>query len=898
MNFDNELISSHKGEAQGKLEVKWLHGTPGKNLSARVDMHLQSVSTRFKKFKGYTFDDESKNFSTIDKTIYEEELDELGNGNVALLADLGSSAPGMMKAHLTTKVFEKGGGFSVDRTSVKCSPYKQYVGIKLPKGDLWGSTLSLENDHRFNIAVVDEFGEPLTGKKVQVKVFHITRRWWWNSYENSNLSNYISSKSTHVRLDKTVTSKSGKASIVFKGDESEYGRYFVQVIDPETGHSAGKMFRMDYPYWRRSKDRESENPTMLSFSTDKKKYDVGERVKISFPSSKNGKALVSIESGVKVLTKFVVETTDKQTEVSFVTTKDMSPNVYAHISLIQPHDQVENDLPLRLYGIVPVKVENQESHLNPEINMPTVLHPETKAKINIKEKDGKPMTYTLAIVDEGLLDLTAFKTPQPWNHFYAKEAIGVMTWDMYDYVIGSFKSHLDNRLAIGGDGSASGEEKSAKANRFKPMVRFVGPFQLDPHKSKSHLIDVPNYVGSVRVMVVAGEDGAYGNAEKTVPVRNPLMVLGTLPRVLGPKEKVSLPVNVFALEKHVKNVEVTITTNDMLRINGSKKQTIKFDNIGDEVVTFDLDVANRLGIGKVKIVAKSGKEIAKHEVELDVRSPNPRVTDVIETIVEPGKSWNKSVLFNGMEGTNNVSVEVSNIPPVDLDRRLRYLIQYPHGCVEQTTSSAFPQLFLSDVMELNSNKKLNIDNNVKAAIERLKRFQTYDGGLAYWPGGGSSNEWGTNYASHFLFEAESKGYVLGKSFKKGIIKYQKRQAKNWKKSNYDDYYYGSSRSHELIQAYRLYLLALVNEPELGAMNRMRELDLDELSKWRLAAAYNLAGQHTVAKDIIEDLSTDVPDYQELSYSYGSTVRDEAMILETLVLMKERSKGGFLAKKNC
>jgi len=184
-------------------------------------------------------------------------------------------------------------------------------------------------------------------------------------------------------------------------------------------------------------------------------------------------------------------------------------------------------LPIRLYGVQPVTVENPETHLFPVIRMPEVLEPEKKFTVKVSEQHGHKMTYTLAIVDEGLLDLTRFKTPDPWSHFYAKEALSVHTWDMYKYVLGAFTGEMAGLLALGGDES-SPKNGGAKANRFKPAVMFIGPFTIEPNGTGIHSIQMPNYVGSVRTMVVSGFEGAYGSAEKTTPVKKPLMVLATI----------------------------------------------------------------------------------------------------------------------------------------------------------------------------------------------------------------------------------------------------------------------------------------------------------------------------------------------------------------------------------
>ncbi len=199
----------------------------------------------------------------------------------------------------------------------------------------------------------------------------------------------------------------------------------------------------------------------------------------------------------------------------------------------------------------------------------------------------------------------------------------------------------------------------------------------------------------------------------------------------------------------------------------------------------------------------------------------------------------------GVPGSNAAMLEFSTLPPMDFGKRMEYLIHYPYGCVEQTTSSAFPQLYLADVFDITFDKKQKIEKNVKAAIERLGRFQTANGGLAYWPGEREADEWATNYAGHFMLEAKQKGYALPISFMSNWLLYQQNTARQWRNS-YKVY------NSSLTQAYRLYTLALAGKPELAAMNRLRESkDLSNDAKWRLAAAYALAGKKNVAEQIAQ-----------------------------------------------
>jgi uncharacterized protein YfaS (alpha-2-macroglobulin family) len=552
--------------------------------------------------------------------------------------------------------------------------------------------------------------------------------------------------------------------------------------------------------------------------------------------------------------------------------------VYATVSLLQPHSQTINDLPIRMYGSIPIFVEDKNTVLKPVLNIANSIRPETNVSFTVSEQNGKEMTYCVAIVDEGLLDLTRFKTPNPHDAFYAREALGVKSFDLFDYVIGAWGGDLERILTIGGDNEA-GPGKQKTANRFKPVVKYLGPFKLKRNQTQKQNFTLPSYIGSVRVMVIAAHDGSYGAAEKAVAVKKPLMMLATMPRVLGPGETIKLPVTVFAMENNIKKVNVSLQSNPYLEVVGANAQSLNFSETGEQMIYFDVRVKPNVGIGKVKLLASSGKEKADYEVELDIRNPNPPVTQVTEMTLAAGQQWKTTASPIGVIATSTAVLEISSVPSMNLQKRLNYLIEYPHGCIEQTTSAVFPQLVLNQLTDLDEVKKAQVDRNIRAGIGRLQNFQRPDGGFSYWPGGNGSDEWGTNYAGHFLVEAQKNGYLVSDYMLQNWKNYQRGRANSWVPSTSN--FYGG----DLTQAYRLYTLALANVPELGAMNRLKEFKyLSTEARWRLAAAYKLARQDNTALDLIAGLSTNFEERAAPGFTYGSALRDQAMVFETLTLM--------------
>ena len=885
--------SLSKGKIEGSITSRWLHGAIAKNLKTDVNATLNYTGTYFKGYETYFFDDKGRYYSGEELTIFEGQLND--EGVAQFNKNISCNAPGMATATFVTRVHEDGGEFSINSTKEKIIPYKSFVGIRPPKGTGSYGMLETDKNQTYEVVCLDANGNLITRDNLEVRIYKSYWSWWWSSC-NGRMANYSEKIYQNEVANFKINAKGGKVSFNHNAAHNDWGYYYIVVTDKESNHRTSIATYYDWPGWAgapRQTDGGGE-ATSLTITSDKQKYNVGEKAIIQFPSSEGSRALISIESGSKVQQMFWVDGKAKETKVSIDITEEMVPNIYVNISLLQPHAQTANDLPIRLYGIIPVLVENEKTILKPKITMPDVLRPEETFKIKVSEEKNQSMTYTIAIVDDGLLDITNFKTPNAWSTFYAREALGIRSFDIYNLVIGAYGGKIEQLFAIGG-GDDGAEDDSNQVNRFKPVVKVLGPFTLKSG-SNEHSIKLPNYIGSVRAMVVAGNNNAYGAAEKTVPVKKPLMILATLPRVLGPGEDLSLTASIFAMEDNIKNVKVEVQASSIFEYAGEKTKSVAFKTTGDQFVSFKLKTKEQLGAGKVKLIATSGSERAEYDIDILIRNANPKTYSVESEIVSAGKTWDGMYKLNGMEGTNVVSIEVSTFPPINLKNRLDYLIQYPHGCIEQTTSSVFPQIYLNSVTELTAAQKTKTEENVKAALYRLQSFVTTEGGFGYWPGDRYPNLWGTSYAGHFIIEAEIQGYAVSQTMKTNWVKFQKREANEWSKSRQKSDYYSYSQN-DFDQAYRLYTLALAKEPEMGAMNRLKETkDLSLQAKWMLATAYAIAGQPQTAKNIIENLATEVTPYSGFSQSFGSSERDMAMIVEALMLMSQQELAFGVAKK--
>lgn len=872
LTFPSDVVRN--SEVPINLLANWLHGSPASGLRADVKAVLRQANTSFKGYEDYSFEDKTLNFNSEELTLFDGALDETGAAKFYPLINSGTSFPGKLNADFTVRVFEPGGQFSIDRFSKQWLPYSTFVGVKAPEGYAYNGALEIDKEHTLSCLAVSDLGKPLSNRNLRVSIYKLETQWWWQR-SSIRINDYYRSGYTKAFSEEVVnTNANGKASVDVKFGDDDFGAYLVRVCDLDGNHCATEVLSVSTGSFKPEEYEEIKNSRELALSADKDEYSVGDEVILSFPSPAKGKAHISIEDGIGVIDQFWINTEIGETKFSLKTDHQYAPNVYAHVTIFQPHER-DNDLPLRMYGILRLVVNDESTKLNPQVDCPKSFTPEAVTELKVTEKDGKAMEYTLAIVDEGLLDLTRFETPDPWKAMNAIEALGTKTWDLYDDVIGKYSGTIESEIRIGGGGAALEKDGNTKANRFIPMVRFLGPFNLKAGEKASHKVDIPAYYGSVRVMLVASSrENAWGMDQKTAEVKKPLMILSTLPRVLSPQEEISLPIQVFALDKSIKSVNLTLESNAFLEPVSSRTQTIKFSETGDQLAIFKVRVINKTGIGKVTVKAASGNYSAITSTEIDVRSPNPIITKSIDFALSGGENWESDLAYFGMEGTGSASIELSGMPSINLTKRLNYLISYPHGCVEQVTSAAFPQLYLDRLVDIPEKQQKDMTIHIKMAIKRLSLYQNATGGFSYWPGNYSSDDWSCSYVGHFLLEAKLAGYSVSSDILNSWKRYQTKKVNLWNPRPKD-----KVKTDGYLQAYRLYTLALAGKTKHGAMNRLKEYPyLSRQAAVMLAAAYAQSGQKEVALGLLN--KSDNYEYSTYSHvrSYGSSSRDLAIQL--------------------
>ena len=855
------------------LRSTYLFGNPAAGLRANVDVTLHASPPVFSKFEGFSFVNQAVQFKPISTNIFSGALDEKGKAAVSWQLPSLSEVPSRLSAILRARVLEKGGRPNRTARILSIDPFPVYVGLRKPDLDYGFTRINAALE--VPVVAVTPDGEVAPGRTLTYRVFHNENYWWWeyDSRDQFRLR-FKQDFSTEKIFETSIISRDRPVPVAFTPEKK--GEYLIEVADVD-GHKASLFIRA-YPWGSLPASRRDAGALVLK--TDRENYAPGEKAVVSFPVPDTSSVLVTVSRGGNVVhSQWHTPSTRNTAQIEIPITEDMAPNAYVTLSVIQPHRQTANDRPLRMYGIVPLHVVDPNTRLDLTLTAPDELKPDESFEVVVQTGDGKPAQLTLSVVDEGLLDITQFPTPDPWRAFFSRLRFGLRISDLFGQVIGVNIGDVFKTFAIGGDVALAAYRRDRlpddQKQRFKSVSLFEGPVATDDEGRAVVSFAMPNYVGSVRIMAVAARGNAYGSAEKTVRVKTDLMVVPTLPRVLRPGDRIAVSATVFAMRDSLGLVDVAISTEGLLTVDGQARDTIAFREAGEEDVRFMCVAPNAVGDARVVITATAGDVIATDMTDLTISPSSPRISADETREMRPGQVVELPIPDRGIPGSNRARLTLHTRPNIKLGNRLLWLVRYPYGCVEQVVSAVFPQLYLKDILMASDKPNAiarEIDEHINAAIRRLRRFQLSSGALSYWPGRSVPSLWGTLYAGHFLIEARALGYHVPDDLFDSWVQHAQSRAL-------------TTRDDLMSRTYRVYLLALTDQPALGAMNLLKESslrDMTDVEKWLLASAYHRAGSSAIADEILGDAGTLANRAERWEYTFGSALRDRAMILTAMI----------------
>ncbi len=874
-------ILSNEGLDVGISAVNFF-GPPAANRRYEVEFSVVRKVFRPKGLDGYDFTVKTENGAALlSNDLHEGTTDENGKATVAFPAHPEWKDEGLLQGNAYVTVTDENGR-PVNRTETfPIHTQEVYFGAKLTE-------YYVNRGERFRIPVVAVNTE---GKAVGASArIQVVRFDWYSAIEREEYGSryrYISHKKERMVFDQTVNIPA--AGFDFAYTPAESGEYEIRVSGPDAEHGFSKNFYAFGWGYTTNTSFEVNTEGQVDMQADKDEYQVGDKAKILFKTPFNGKLLVTIETDGLLEHRYL--TTDKKGAVLEIPIKqDLLPNFYVSATLFRPLD--DGTIPLTVaHGYLPVKVSQASTRLPVSIVAAATSRSKLKQTITVRSAPKQDIEVTVAVVDEGILSVSGYETPDPHGFFYQKKALGVNAYDVYPFLLPDLALR---RSSVGGDAEYSkrmGKRNNPLANkRVKLVAAWSGILKTDGRGEAKYTLDIPQFSGDLRVMACAYKDNAFGSAEHHMKIADPVVISTGLPRFLSPRDTVQMPVTLTNTTKQAQRVTVNLSKSGPLAFAGSTSKEVSLPAIGEGRILVPLYASASVGAGSVTIAVSMQGETFTDVTDITVRPPATFERRSGSGEVKTRAQFSLSNDF--VPGSAEATLLVSRNPMVQFTKPLNYLIGYPYGCVEQTTSQAFPQIYYADLiknMKFKGTRGQNPAFNVQEAIRKLQSMQLYNGALAYWPGGDNESWWGTVYAMHFLCEARKAGYdVNGEVIRRGLA-YIAMKTKSHTIEK--DYAYDNGSGQTLVRNiyakenfYGLFVLAAFGKADLASMNYFKSnismLALD--SRYLLAASYLAVGDRTNYQSLLPTAFAGEASKRVLSGSFYSYLRDQALAASVLL----------------
>jgi hypothetical protein len=861
-----------------QLDVKAQNffGPPASDRNYECDIQLSQKYFYSEKYNRYSFGLSNQSIS-FDHIVRNGKTNAEGKATEVLEIPDAYRNVGMLTANFYATVFDETGRPVSRSVAVDIPTQPYFLGI----ADDGYYYYPLNQKMSFPLIALNKDGQLLNGAQATVTV--IKHEYRTVLARSGSYFRYESQVDDKVLAYQTIN-VSGEATN-FSFVPRTPGNYEIRVALPGTNAYLSRSF---YSYGAWGNDNSSfevDNDGNIEIETDKASYNTGETAKLLFKAPFSGKMLITYETDKVVSYQYV--NIDKRTaSVDLKVQTDHLPGLYVTATLIKPHEV--SDMPLTVaHGFKHLKIEEKGRKIAVQILAKEAVRSRTHQTVKIKTLPGS--LVTLAAVDNGVLQLSNFQTPDPYEYFYSRKALEVNAYDMYPLLFPEIRARLSSS---GGDGSADMNKRTnpIQAKRFKILSYWSGIREADGSGNATFEFDIPAFSGEVRLMVVTYKDEKFGSAEANMKVADPIVLSSALPRFLSPGDTITVPVTITNTTGKSTQATASLKLNGPLQVAGAASQPVSLAANSESRAYFKLYALGQLGVAKINVQVNGLGENFSDETDIAVR-PSAGLQKMNGSGAVAGNTSQNISINTGdfMQGSVDYNFVVSRSPAMEIAGQLSYLLHYPYGCTEQTISAAFPQLYFADLADLMKTTqtnalKLTANYNIREAIRKIKMRQLYTGAVTLWDDEGTANWWATVYAAHFLIEAQKAGFDVDKSLIETILGYINNRLKNRETISY---YYNRTMNKKIAPKetiYSLYVLALAGKPNVSVMNYYKAnqqlLSLD--SKYLLSVAYALSGDKNMYKELLPAQFAGEESVAQTGGSFYSDVRDEAIALNSLI----------------
>jgi uncharacterized protein YfaS (alpha-2-macroglobulin family) len=856
-----------------KFDVKgtMLFGPPAAQRKVDAKCTIRPETFAPKGFGSFHFGNTDKEFDKLDLKLGEDYLNEEGMKTYEFHIPENLKPPSSLAGLLEVSVYEMGGRAVTEYRQFAIHPYPCYIGLRRTEQGY----AQKDKETQIEFLLVKPDGVKAEPKDLEVSYYKVT----WNSIlrrDKSDHYRYVSERSLDLIEKRKVSYNGDISSVSFV--PHHYGQYKVIIEDPESGASSGIDFYVSgwgYAPWAMAE------PEKLMIDFDKKSYKVGEQAQVQIRSPFAGKLVLTVERE-GILDQKIIEMEENTATITLAVREEYKPNIYVVGSLIRSNKSLEVHAPVRAYGAYPLMVDCNDKKLTLKLKTPDHITPRSTIDVSVQVTGGTGRTYlTVAAVDEGICQITDFNTPDPFEYFYRKRRLSVETYDIYSLILPEMEK-IEKKSSPGG---GRAEELArhlipVALRRVKPVALWSGIIRADQEGKATVSFKVPQFQGSLRVMAVAFDQNRFGSVSKNITVSDPIVLTPTFPRFVCGTDSFDIPVNVYNGTEKKGEVTVQLSVDGPVNILSSNKQIINIESKREKLIKFICEAENEMGPLHFRLDGTGQGPTTRYDVDIPLRPASPLLTEVGAGKIDDDGEASFKIDLNWYKGTTELQISTSPFALINFGHSLRFLLRYPHGCVEQTTSRLFPLIYFSDiakVVEPSLFKDRSVDYYIHEGIVKLGSMQMANGAFAYWPGGNYESEWGSIYATHFLVETSKAGYQVPDRIIEKAIKHLKNMLKEELRKE--------KRRYQLErQVYAAYVLALFGKPDKSSMNYIKQVESKNMSTWAqtlLAGAFALSGDINTAMSMMTFEMGPSQSPRETGKNFNSSTRENAITLEVL-----------------
>ncbi|MCP4639153.1 MAG: hypothetical protein GY851_01900 [bacterium] len=855
------------------VNAQHLFGAPAAERRTEGGVLLHRGGYKPEHWSEYTFDNDS-DFKPSPILCGEAETDEAGNARFTFTYNAPAKATAPMKATAVGRVFELGGRAVTGTADAFMFPSDICLGI--------GSQPRTEGGLDVHVAAVKLDESPADLPTVKVTLEKRIWSYYVRRYYTHHQSNWSQTYEEVETKDVPLTDGRGTVSFDFSG----YGYYRVRVHSEATPQYSTQSF---YGYGGRCRPADPSRPSLLKLTLDKDEYTIGEEAVVRVESPFDGKGIVVVQGGdIQRMVPVAIENGVGTTRIAV--TKEQFPNVWVEATVIHAIKKDRRQVyPFSSFAMANLQVTDPNRRVEVDfLALPEEIRPSTDATFEVLTRDGQgngtATEITLAAVDEGIHGITNYKTPDAYGWLKRPRRAQFNRAHYYDKVAYDFEKPDeggDSDALLAKRGSTVGE------NWIKPVALWSGVVQTDESGRATVTIPVPEFTGQLRLVAVACSDKALGSNSAQVYVRRPYMLRTSMPRFLLPSDTTTCRAVVFNNSDAACKATVRWSVEGTLRA-GEGSRTLNVPPHGEQSVEAEFAAGVKIGQGAILweavVTDPTGTEVERlsERAPIPVRTPAAYQTHHELVVLPPDESRTfRNAKFVDDERVS-LEVKASMGPEWQIYDALKYVVGYPHGCVEQTTSRLMPMYLLRKSRALVDNAVHTEDDlraYIQAGIDRLFSMQTASGGLGYWPGHRHDYPYGSVYALHFLTQVKTdRELALPEGNFKSLQAYVRRLANDWS----DD-----SKSSLYLRAYAVYVLALDGDLEaIDSIERFDDVTLPRASRYLLAAALALNTADTDrVKMYLEKRPSERYTTKEQDRTLNSDIRNRAVELLALCRMK-------------